>query len=294
MFKGFKRAKLHVNGVNINYRIGGQGPALLLIHGHPQTHIIWHKVADQLAKEFTVVAADLRGYGDSDKPLGDDEHNNYSKRVMALDFVELMQELGFNKFSVLAHDRGARAAHRLTLDHSERVEKMMLLDIAPTLAMYRQANETFARAYWHWFFLIRPAPLPESLIESDPDLYLKSVIGARSAGMTPFTEEALAEYSRCLKLEGAGRGICEDYRAAATIDLVHDQEDIDAGNKVTCPLRIFWGESGTVGKVFNPLKEWQKVATDVDGKALPSGHYIPEDVPELLLEEIRKFWEVQL
>lgn len=294
MFKGFKRAKLHVNGVNINYRVGGQGPALLLIHGHPQTHIIWHKVADQLAKEFTVVAADLRGYGDSDKPLGDDEHNNYSKRVMALDFVELMQELGFNKFSVLAHDRGARAAHRLALDHSERVEKMMLLDIAPTLAMYRQANETFARAYWHWFFLIRPAPLPESLIESDPDLYLKSVIGARSAGMTPFTDEALVEYSRCLKLEGAGRGICEDYRAAATIDLVHDQKDIDAGNKVTCPLRVFWGESGTVGKVFNPLKEWQKVATDVDGKALPSGHYIPEDVPELLLEEIRKFWEVQL
>ncbi len=290
MFKGFNEAKLHVNGVHIHYRIGGQGPALLLVHGHPQTHVIWHKVAEELAKNFTVVAADIRGYGDSDKPLSDELHLTYSKRVMGFDLVELMQELGFNLFSILAHDRGARVAHRLALDHSERVDKMMLLDIAPTLSMYQQTNQAFARAYWHWFFLIRPAPLPESLIESDPEQYLKSVIGARSAGMSPFTEEAIAEYLRCLKLDGAGRGICEDYRAAATIDLVHDQKDIDTGNKVNCPLKVFWGENGTVGKVFDPLAEWQKVATDVSGKALPSGHYIPEDIPELLLEEVNHFF----
>jgi haloacetate dehalogenase len=156
--------------------------------------------------------------------------------------------------------------------------------------MYQQTNQQFARAYWHWFFLIRPAPLPESLIESNPDQYLKNVIGARSAGMGPFTKEAVAEYARCLHLEGAARGICEDYRAAATIDLEHDQLDIDQGNNVSCPLRVLWGKAGTVGKVFDVLEEWKKVSNQVDGRALPSGHYIPEDVPEMLLEEVNAFW----
>ncbi|SEF81168.1 alpha/beta fold hydrolase [Vibrio hangzhouensis] len=290
MFSRYKEATLFVNGVHIKYRIGGQGPALLLLHGHPQTHFIWHKVADQLAEHFTVIAADLRGYGDSDKPESDPDHFTYSKRMMALDMVELMGQLGFSKFSIIAHDRGARAAHRLALDHPQRVERMMLLDIAPTLSMYQQTNQQFARAYWHWFFLIRPAPLPESLIESDPDLYLKSVIGARSSGMGPFTDEAVAEYERCLKLKGSARGICEDYRAAATIDLEHDQQDIDARNKITCPLRVYWGETGTVGKVFDVIEEWKQVATNVGGNALPSGHYIPEDVPERLLAEIELFF----
>ena len=198
MFEGFEKQTRRVNGVDIAYRMGGNGPALLLLHGHPQTHMIWHKVAGTLAQHFTVIAADLRGYGDSGKPDDDAEHFNYAKRTMAADMAELMSALGFERFKVLAHDRGARVAHRLGVDHAARVERMVLLDIAPTLAMYRGTNEAFARSYWHWFFLIRPQPLPEMLIQADPAQYLKSVMGARSAGMAPFAPEALAEYERCL------------------------------------------------------------------------------------------------
>lgn len=273
-----------VNGLNIHCRIGGEGPPLLLLHGHPQTHVIWHKVADQLAENFTVVAADLRGYGDSDKPVVSEASASYSKRIMARDQLMLMQSFGFAQFSVLAHDRGARVAHRLALDHPDAVTRMILLDIAPTLAMYTQANEEFARAYWHWFFLIRPTPLPETLIEADPENYLRTVMGTRSAGMGPFTDDAFSEYLRCLKLPGAAIAICEDYRASAGLDLEHDQADIDAGNKLNCPLLVLWGEKGTVGRCFSPLHEWQKVALNVDGNALASGHYIAEEVPELLLE----------
>lgn len=201
MFVGFEKHVRQVNGVEIAYRIGGSGPALLLLHGHPQTHVIWHKVVQALAKYFTVVAADLRGYGDSSKPLADADHSLYSKREMGRDNVALMHELGFSTFSVLAHDRGARVAHRLALDHPQSVKRMVLLDIAPTLSMYNQTTEAFARAYWHWFFLIRPAPLPETLIEADPEQYLRSVMGGRSAGMTPFTDEAFSEYLRCLRLQ---------------------------------------------------------------------------------------------
>jgi haloacetate dehalogenase len=290
MFAGFQKQKRHVNGVDISYRIGGAGPGLLLLHGHPQTHVIWHKVAPQLAEHFTVVAADLRGYGDSSRPAADAEHRNYSKRTMAVDNVELMGSLGFERFSVLAHDRGARVAHRLALDHPHAVQRIALLDIAPTLAMYAQTDEAFARAYWHWFFLIRPAPLPESLIEANPEQYLRSVIGSRSAGLTPFTEEAFAEYLRCLQLPGSARGICEDYRAAASLDLEHDRADLTAGHRLEMPLLALWGAEGTVGRCFDPLKEWQKVATDVRGTALPAGHYIAEQAPELLLEAVQGFF----
>ncbi|WPN98296.1 alpha/beta hydrolase [Pseudomonas sp. MUP55] len=290
MFAGFQKQQRQVNGLNISYRIGGTGPALLLLHGHPQTHVIWHKVAERLAAEFTVVAADLRGYGDSGRPVADAQHSNYSKREMALDSVELMKSLGFEQFSVLAHDRGARVAHRLALDHPRAVKQIVLLDIAPTLSMYTQTNEAFARAYWHWFFLIRPAPLPESLIEANPELYLRSVMGSRSAGLQPFTAEAFGEYLRCLQLPGSARGICEDYRASAGIDLEHDRVDINAGNQLTQPLLVLWGAEGTVGRCFDPLTEWQQVATDVRGKALPCGHYIAEQVPELLLEEVLSFF----
>lgn len=289
MFAGFHKDQRRVNGVDISYRLGGAGPGLLLLHGHPQTHVIWHKVAEQLAEHFTVVAADLRGYGDSGKPPANDDHTNYSKREMARDGLELMKDLGFNEFSVLAHDRGARVAHRMALDHPQAVQRMVLLDIAPTLSMYAQTDETFARAYWHWFFLIRPAPLPESLIEANPELYLRSVMGSRSAGLTPFTDEAFAEYLRCLKLPGVAQAICEDYRAAAGIDLEHDRADIAAGNHLTLPLLVMWGAEGTVGRCFDPLKEWQQVATDVRGKPLSAGHYIAEEVPELLLSEVLTF-----
>ena len=289
MFAGFHKDQRHVNGVDIAYRLGGSGPGLLLLHGHPQTHVIWHKVAAQLAQHFTVVAADLRGYGDSSKPEADERQVNYSKREMGRDGVALMRALGFETFSVLAHDRGARVAHRLALDHPRQVTRMVLLDIAPTLAMYSQTNEAFARAYWHWFFLIRPAPLPESLIEGNPEQYLRSVMGSRSAGLSPFTDEAFAEYLRCLSLPGAARGVCEDYRAAASIDLEHDRIDIDAGHHLNMPLLVLWGAQGIVGRCFDPLKEWQQVASDVRGQALSGGHYLAEEVPEELLAHVQPF-----
>lgn len=287
LFAGFEQRRLNVGGVEINCRIGGQGPAMLLLHGHPQTHVMWHKVAPRLAERFTLVVADLRGYGDSAKPDAGTEA--YSKRTLARDNVELMRLLGHQRFAVLAHDRGARVAHRLALDHPESVERLMLLDIAPTLAMYRQTDEAFARAYWHWFFLIRPAPLPERLIEADPEGYLKGVMGTRSAGLAPFPPEVLAEYLRCLSLPGTARGICEDYRASAGIDLAHDQTDLDTGRRLELPLRVLWGAEGTVGRCFDPLAEWRQVATQVSGRALPGGHYLAEEVPDLVLEEALSF-----
>ncbi|SEP60623.1 MULTISPECIES: alpha/beta fold hydrolase [Pseudomonas] len=289
MFSGFQKAQCHVNGVDIAYRIGGSGPGLLLLHGHPQTHIIWRKVAPTLAERFTVVAADLRGYGDSGKPPADPQHLTYAKRTLAQDNIELMQTLGFDTFDLLAHDRGARVAHRLAMDHPAAVRQMILLDIAPTLAMYNQTDEAFARAYWHWFFLIRPAPLPETLIDADPDLYLRSVMGTRSAGLAPFMDGAFEEYLRCLKLHGTARGICEDYRASATIDLEHDRADRAANRMLTMPTLALWGADGIVGKCFDPLAEWNKVAANVQGKALPGGHYLPEEVPEALLGEVIAF-----
>ncbi len=289
MFAGFESKALQANGIRIHCRVGGAGPPLLLLHGHPQTHVIWHKVAEPLAERFTVVAADLRGYGDSEKPGHSPQARDYAKRVMAADQVQLMQALGHHTFSILAHDRGARVAHRLAADSPSAVEKLVLLDIAPTLAMYQQTTEAFARAYWHWFFLIRPAPLPESLIEADSNRYLEAVMGARSAGLAPFSDEALDEYRRCLALPGAATGICEDYRASAGIDLTHDKEDVDQGRKISGPVRILWGQDGVVGQCFDPLTEWRKVASDVSGKALPCGQYIPEEAPDELLREVLDF-----
>lgn len=290
LFPHFRALQVEVDPtVTINAIVGGSGPPLLLLHGHPQTHAIWHRVAPRLAEHFTVVACDLRGYGESSKPQGAPDHANYSKRAMAADMVAVMQSLGFATFRVLAHDRGARVAHRLALDHPQAVERMALLDIAPTLAMYEQTSDTFARAYWHWFFLIQPAPLPERLIEADPAAYVRDVMGKRSAGLAPFDPRALAEYQRCLALPGAAHGICEDYRAAATIDLEHDRFDRDAGNRLALPLMVLWGEQGVVGRCFDPLKEWQRVAADVQGGALPCGHYIAEEAPDTLLERVLPF-----
>ena len=289
MFVGFQKDQRQVNGVQIAYRVGGSGPGLLLLHGHPQTHVIWHKIAERLSQHFTVVAADLRGYGDSSKPAATADHAPYAKREMGRDMIELMQALGFADFSVLAHDRGARVAHRMALDHPGVIQRMALLDIAPTLAMYSQTNEAFARAYWHWFFLIRPAPLPETLLQANPEQYLRSVMGTRSAGLAPFTDEAFAEYLRCASLPGAARGVCEDYRASAGIDLEHDRADVAAGNHLQLPLLVLWGAEGTVGKCFEPLNEWRKVATDVRGQALPGGHYLAEEIPDELLSNVLPF-----
>lgn len=277
--------------VRIHAVVGGDGPPLLLLHGHPQTHAIWHKVAPTLAQRFTVVACDLRGYGDSSKPAGTADHGNYSKRTMARDALRVMQSLGFERFRVLAHDRGARVAHRLGMDHPAAVERMVLLDIAPTLAMYEQTTEAFARAYWHWFFLIQPAPLPERLIEADPSRYIRDLMGGRSAGLRPFDPRALREYERCAALPGAAHGVCEDYRAAAGIDLDHDRADREAGKRLTMPLLVLWGEQGVVHRCFQPLQEWQRVAADVGGGPLPCGHYIAEEAPDALLARTLPFLE---
>jgi haloacetate dehalogenase len=286
MFEDFSDVSTVIDGVKIHALRGGAGPALLLLHGHPQTSAIWHKVAPVLAQHFTVIAADLRGYGDSGKPAGSADHSNYSKRRMALDQVELMHSLGFTQFAVLAHDRGGRVAARMALDHPAVVTRLVTLDVAPTLAMYENTSFEFARAYWHWFFLVRPAPFPETLIRADPDLYLKQTIGARSAGLKPFTPEAYAE---CLSDPATAHGICEDYRASVTIDLEHDREDLAAGRKIACEFLALWGAEGVIEKCFDALAEWRPWAPQVQGGALPCGHYIAEEAPELLLAQALPF-----
>jgi haloacetate dehalogenase len=280
LFPGFESHRIATApGMHLPVRVGGNGPPLLLLHGHPQTHAIWHRVAPLLVPHFRLVLPDLRGYGDADKPGGEPDHANYSKRVMAQDLVALMGTLGFSRFSILAHDRGARVAHRLAMDHPGAVQRLTLLDIAPTLAMYRQTTEAFARAYWHWFFLIQPAPMPERLIEASPRGYLQATMGVRSEGLALFDPRALAEYERCLSQPGAAHALCEDYRAAAGIDLQHDQADRDAGRRLALPLQVLWGQMGVVQRCFDALHEWRQVADDVQGGALPCGHYIPEEAP---------------
>lgn len=291
MFEGFTNASADIDGVRIHAIKGGRGPALLLLHGHPQTHAIWHKVAPTLAEHFTVVAADLRGYGDSGKPQGAPDHANYSKRRMALDQVALMRGLGFTSFAVMGHDRGGRVAARMAIDHPEAVTQLVTLDVAPTVAMYEQTSFEFARAYWHWFFLVRPAPFPETLIRADPDLYLKQTMGARSAGLAPFAPEAYAQYLRCLSDPATAHGICEDYRASITIDLEHDRADLASGKRIECPFLALWGAQGTVGQCFDPLAEWRNWSASVSGEALPCGHYIAEETPQLLLERVLPFFQ---
>jgi len=289
---GYRRQWIETEpGVRILVVTGGDGPGrppLLLLHGHPQTHAIWHRVAPALAQIHTLVLPDLRGYGDSSKPAGDERHQAYSKRTMANDMVAVMNRLGHRRFAVLAHDRGARVAHRMAADHPDAVSRMVLLDIAPTLAMYEQTTEAFARAYWHWFFLIQPAPLPERLIEADPGGYLNFVM-RRRPGRDPFDPRAFAEYRRCLALPGSAHGTCEDYRAAAGIDLEHDRADRDAGRKIALPLMVLWGADGIIARCFDPLAEWRRVAADVRGGAVPCGHYIPEEAPDALLAEVIPF-----
>lgn len=275
----------------LNTRMGGSGPPLLLLHGHPQTHAMWHLVAPVLAKHFTLVMMDLRGYGDSTRPPSDAEHCAYSKRAMALDALAVMQHYGFERFGVLAHDRGARVAHRLALDHPGVVDRLLLLDIAPTLAMYENTTQAFATAYWHWFFLIQPSPLPEALIESDPVGYIRNVMGKRHAGLAAFAPEALAEYERCAQIAGTAHAVCEDYRASASMDLAHDREDIASGRKLTQPIKILWGDHGAVGQCFDVLALWHERARQVSGHSLPCGHYIAEEAPELLIPHALNFFK---
>lgn len=279
MLSLFEPFSVERDGVRLQARRGGEGPPLLLLHGHPQTMAMWHRVAPALSERFTVVLMDLRGYGDSGRPAPDPSHQAHCKRTMALDAVAVMVQAGFDRFDVLAHDRGARVAHRLAADHPDAVRRLMLLDIAPTLAMYELAGDAFARAYWHWFFLIQPPPLPEALIASDPRRYVRSVMGGRHAGLAPFDPTALAEYERCAALPGTAASICEDYRASAGIDLEHDRADVAAGRRLSQPLRVLWGAHGTVGRCFDVLSLWRERAERVDGEALPCGHYMAEELP---------------
>jgi haloacetate dehalogenase len=296
-FPGFESKKFSANtidgSIEISYLIGGNGPPLLLLHGFPQTKAIWSQVAPELAKQFTVVAADLRGYGASSKPHGIADHSTYSKRSMAADQHALMQSLGFDEFFLVGHDRGGRVSHRLAMDFPESVLRLMVLDISPTLTMYHNTTMEFAKGYWHWFFLIQPEPVPETLIGANPEYWLKNHMG-RHAGTGIFSPERWAEYLAGASHPESMHAMCEDYRAAATIDLIHDRDDRAAGKKLLAPLKVLWGEHGLVNKCFKPLDDWKEVANEVTGSAVPSGHYIPEEIPEILLEEVRTFFNLNL
>ncbi len=281
MFSGFSDRRIKVSsGLTIRARVAGDGPPVLLLHGYPQTHVCWHKVAPQLVKAgFTVVATDLRGYGDSDKPASSAPHDTYSKRAMAADQVEVMAELGFNEFCLAGHDRGGRVAHRLGLDFPKAVKRLAVLDIAPTKTMYDLTERRFATGYYHWFFLIQPAPLPETLIGAEPEFYLRTKIKAWSKGKNSFfAPDAVAEYLRCFCDPACISASCEDYRAAATIDLEHDADDQD--RRLEMPLLALWGTKGLVGDLYDVIETWQEKARSVKGIALPSGHFLPEEVPD--------------
>lgn len=288
MFEHFKQAGKNLDGVFINYTIGGGGSPLLLLHGYPQTHAMWHKIAPTLAEKYTVIASDLRGYGDSSKPPTTANHEPYSKRKMAKDQVRLMQRLGFDRFYVVGHDRGGRVAHRMALDHPNAVIKLVVMDIAPTYAMYTTADMDFATAYYHWFFLIQPYDLPERMIGADPQYFLNKKFRQWGKDQSAFTEKALSEYRRCFTPETI-RASCEDYRASASIDLEHDRADIDQARKINCPLLCLWGEKGYVGQKYDVLAEWRKWAYKVSGFGLPCGHYLPEEAPDETLKALLDF-----
>ena len=274
----------------ISYQMGGSGPPLLLLHGFPQTKMIWHRVAPALAKHFTVIASDLRGYGASSKPQGFADHSTYSKRAMASDQAQLMNALGFSHYGVLGHDRGGRVAHRLALDYGKQVNKLMVLDISPTLAMYEQTTMQFASSYWHWFFLIQKAPIPETMIGANTEFFMKQFMGGRHAGLSIFAPECWQEYVLAMSDPACLHAMCEDYRAAASIDLEHDRQTIAQKQLLEMPVRVLWGEFGQVNACFKPLEDWQKLGTDVSGQTLQSGHYIPEEIPEGLIAEALSFF----
>jgi len=289
LFPGFTTRHVATAGARIHCEVGGSGPPLLLLHGYPQTHAMWHRIAPRLVERYTVVCSDLRGYGDSSKPDGGEGHVAYSKREMAKDQVEAMQALGLARFKLVGHDRGGRVAHRLCLDHPQAVERVAVLDISPTRLMYAGSDMGFATAYYHWFFLIQPFDLPERLIGSDPVYYLRRKLGGLSSGLGVFDPRALAEYERCFADPATIHATCEDYRAAASIDLEHDAADAHA--RVQCPLLALWGEKGVVHRFFDPIADWKSVARDVRGKALASGHYLAEEVPEATLAALQAFFE---
>jgi haloacetate dehalogenase len=291
MFEGFKSKTLSGDGADIHLVIGGKGPPLLLLHGYPQTHCCWHLVAPLLADSFTIVAPDLRGYGDSGKPATDAAHEPYSKRRMAADQIQVMNELGFDRFFVAGHDRGGRVAHRLALDHPNEVERLAVLDIAPTLEMYRRTNMRFAMTYFHWFFLVQPFDFPERLLGGDPEYWLRAAFYVRSVAggaKNTVTTEAFAEYLRCFRDPATIHATCEDYRASATIDLEHDEADL--AKRLTCPFLVIVGEKGGLAKCYDIPALWRERAERVLHHGLPAGHFLPEEMPDAVARLLREFF----
>jgi len=284
-FPGFKRLTAKTSGATINFVTAGSGPPLLLLHGYPETHIMWRKVAPQLAKKFTVVAADLRGYGDSSKPVGGGDHGAYSKRAMALDHVEVMKSLGFEKFLVVGHDRGGRVAHRMAIDHPDSVQKLVVLDIVPTYKVFHTVTKELATSNFHWFFLIQPPPLPETMIGNSAEFWLKTRFNAVAPGA--IDKDAFAEYLRAFRTPEMIHATCEDYRASASIDMTHDEADLQ--RKISCPVLALWAEKGAMGRHYNVLDTWKERASNVIGKPLPSSHFIAEEIPDMLLSELGSF-----
>jgi haloacetate dehalogenase len=289
VFEGFEHFQVETNDAEINAVRGGQGLPVLLLHGYPQTHAMWHRVAPKLAEDFTVVAVDLRGYGDSSKPFGSEDHATYSKRAMAADGVEVMQSLGLPSFAVVGHDRGGRVGHRMALDHPDRVTKLAVLDIVPTRHVYSTVSKDLATDYYHWFFFIQPYDLPETLIGADPGYYLRKKLGGWGTSLDTFAPGALAEYERCFRDPATVHASCEDYRAAASIDLVHDEADWDQGRKVECPLLALWGGRGVMERLYDVEDVWSGYASDVRGGPLDAGHYLAEERPEETAWELTRF-----
>jgi haloacetate dehalogenase len=290
MFDGFETVDVPVDGVRIHARIGGDGPPLLLLHGYPQTHAMWHEVAPPLAEQHTVVAADLRGYGGSDKPPSNPDHSSYSKRAMAADMVGAMKALGHKRFAVVGHDRGARVTHRLCLDHPQSVERAAFLDIVPTRYVFANVDRALATAYDHWFFLAEPPDLPEVLIGGAPEYFLRRKLDQWSGPAAAFSDAALAEYVRCFRDPDMIRATCEDYRAGASIDLEHDDADAIACRRVTCPVLALWGSHGFPATKYDVLGVWRQYADDVRGHAIESGHFVAEEAPAETLAALREFF----
>lgn len=293
MLEGFTGRSLAVGeGIEIHAATAGSGPPLLLLHGFPQTHVCWRKVAPRLAERFTVVATDLRGYGASSKPPGGHRHAAYSKRAMAADQVEVMRQLGFARFAVVGHDRGARVAHRMGLDFPERVERLAVLDIAPTATMLEQTDRAFATAYYHWFFLIQPFDLPERLIGADPEFYLRYTLASWCKTPGAIDEAAMAAYRAAFVSKDAIHAACEDYRAAVDVDLEHDTADAAVGKRLAMPLLAIWGAKGTVGRLYDVLATWrERCDAEVSGHAIDCGHFVPEEAPQDLLALLVPFLE---
>ena len=291
MFEGFTRTEIETSDARIVTVHGGKGPPVLLMHGNPFTHVSWHRVAPVLAKEFTVVCTDLRGYGDSSKPEPVADHANYSFRAMAQDNVEVMAKLGFTRFAAAGHDRGARVLHRMCLDHPDKVTRAAIVDIIPTHHLLNHVSRAWGLFSWHWFFMAQPADLPERLMLADPEFYLRRKLSKGPAGMKFFAPEALAEYLRCFKNPATVRGMCEDYRATFGVDLGMDSADVAAGRRIDCPVLLLWGETGGVGRNHQPLAVWRDYASNIVGaEALPSGHYVPEECPAETAAALRAFF----